>query len=821
MKTLNHVVVCSSLLLSSNVLHGEDTWKYSEDTKTLTVYIPAGVTNVLDDSLDPGGVYRGYLTSNTAKTFKKTGPGGYWVNQDLSAYTGDVMIEGGTYTYTHPKALGNIWANQGDVRVLRGGTLNAHRLASATQNDWAADNSVWFKSIYFEGNGAAGAGGALVYTSEAGAPLTRMHFSTQLIMTGDATIYNAASDGLRLYGTSYYHSNMDMGGHTLTLSGATAGWGWACCAVSNPGNIVVRKCRLLLESEGSQLNGTAENVLSFADGGTLTLNSFGGPCGWTIDGRNLSSLYIVGGAAATSEPNLSSNLWGGNILTGASKLPVFYDSSKCNFTVGGVVSGAGLNVWTQWRGGYNFNLTGAANTFTNGLTVRGESSAADKLGNLYVYKNGALPSAGGPLALTNATVTFKTFETCDLPALVADNVTAVNDGYGMWNGPVTKTGAGDLTWNSLLGGEVLDIRRGNVIVKDRSADRAQLAGFVEGDLLFASGTASAQKNYGTAKTNHVALSMSACYDKDHSFWTVPFPEEITSNPRRTYNYWGYIWNNEATNVTISLAAYLGTHTHLNVGAFTQGSDATSNQQGAHFFNSEPKFATIELEPGATPIQLSGYHSDVNGMRSAYNKNGITWQANFGAGYKFGPATSNSADYVKLEDSGDGSRFTWALPEQIVENVTTIPGTETVIRRAPYFESMKFAAGTGVTFERGWYSVPVLEGLPTVTGIMKALTVTSAFRFNAIDAVTGHKLTTAGTFALGENATIVIEDPAEAARHRRAGVKSFVLVEAEEGVVMPETVTVTGDTEWWNVERSADGKKLMLVYKPKGVVLIVR
>ena len=810
MNCCRSVVVSFAMILTAAMLRGEVIWDYSAENKTLTVKVTAGTGSFEAD--DEDGTYRGYLTSNAVTNFVKTGGGKFYADVDIVNFAGLLTVAEGTYTFTHPNALGYSWSGKGDVRVLSGATLNCHRLATAKKDDWG-DGGCWLKRICFEGPGVDGTG-ALVYTSETGAPETRMHFSNNLVMTGDATIYNAASDGLRLYGTSYYRSNMDMGGHTLTFSGATAGCGWSCCAVSNPGNIVVRKCRLTLENGASLLNGTAENVLSFADGGSLVLNAFGGPCGWTIDGRNLSTLYVGGGAAATSEPNLTSVLWGGSILTGDVKLPVFYDSSKCNFTVGGVISGSGLDVWTQWRGGYNFNLTGSANTFTNGLTVRGESSAADKLGNLYVYANGTLPSAGGPLALTNATVTFKTLETCDLPALLADKATAVNDGYGAWGGSVTKTGVGDLTWNSLLGGETLDVRQGNVIVKDRSA----LSGLVEGDLVFSTDTWYAQGNYGTTRTNHVEQSMAALYDRSHSFWTTPFPSGST---RRVYNYWGYVWNNEATNVTCSFATYVGTHAHLNVAAFAQGRDATPAQTGAHYYNGDPGICTVELQPGATPIQLSSYYDDPCGLKGAYVKNGFNWQADFGAGFKFGPATSNSADYVKLEDPGDGSRFTWALPEQVVENVTKIPGSETVIRRSPYFKEMKFAAGTGVTFERGWYSVPVLEGLPTVTGITKALTVTSVFRFSALDAVTGHKLVTEGTFALSENTTIVIDDPVEAARRLQKEDAMFVLVETTGGVLIPETVMVTGSETGWKVTCSDDGMKLLLVYKPKGLSIIIR
>lgn len=806
-------LICAATVTAA-ALHGAVTWDYSAGSKTLTVNVSSGTGSFEAD--DARGTYRGYLTSNAVTNFVKTGAGGFYADINLVDFVGHLTVAEGTYTFTTPNALGYSWSGKGDVRVLHGATLNSHRLVTATKDDWG-DGGCWLKRIYFEGSGVNGTG-ALVYTSEEGAPQVRMHFSNNLVMTGDATIYNAASDALRLYGTSYYHANMDMGGHTLTLDGATVGWGWSCCTMSNPGNIIVRNQRLRLENAGSQLNGTAENVLSFADGGSISFSDFGGACGWTLDGRNLSAIMINSGAAATSEPNLVSSSWGGDVLTGETKLPVFYDSSKCNFTVAGAISGAGLDVWTQWRGGYNFNLTGAANTFTNGLTVRGQNSDADKLGNLYVYANGALPPAGGPLALTDATVTFKMLGTCTLPPLVADKVTAVNDGQGAWNSSVTKTGTGDLTWNSLLGSDVLDVRQGNVLVKDRSGDRTQLAGLVEGNLLFRSDTWYAQVAYGTTQTNHAARSMAALYDRSHSFWTTDFPADMT---RRTCNYWGYVWNNDPTNVTYSFAVYVGTHAHLNVGAFAQGRDDTPAQAGAHYYNyNTPMIYTLELSPGATPIQLSIYYDGSCGLKKACTQDGFNWQADFGAGYKLGAATSNSADYAKIEDLGDGSRFTWTLPEQVVENVTKIPGTETVIRRSPYFATMKFAAGTGVTFERGWYAVPTLEGLPTVSGITGALTVTSTFRFSARDAVLGNKLMTSGTFALGENAQIVIDDPGGSARRQRGGAKCFVLVEAAETVLMPDSVTVAGDTEWWTVERSADGKKLLLVYKPKGLVLIV-
>jgi hypothetical protein len=98
-----------------------------------------------------------------------------------------------------------------------------------------------------------------------------------------------------------------------------------------------------------------------------------------------------------------------------------------------------------------------------------------------------------------------------------------------------------------------------------------------------------------------------------------------------------------------------------------------------------------------------------------------------------------------------------------------------------------------------------------------LTVTSAFKFSAREVVAGRKLTTTGTFAIGEGASIVFDDADWQGRRSRNGACSFVIAQAD-SVMMPTSVTVTGDTERWAVERSADGKSLLLKYKPKGTVI---
>lgn len=812
MKTRALIVGCVLTASAVHQLHGVDVWSYSEETKTLCVSVPSGTTNVLDDALDPDGTYRGYLTANAVTNFVKKGDGALRVDLDLSAYTGGLTVEKGTYIYTNPKALGKPWINQGDVTVRSGATLNAHRLASATKNDWGVDG-IWLKRIMFEGTGVDGCG-ALVFTREGGAALTCEYFSGTLVMTGDATIYNASDSTLRMYGSSYYHVNLDMNGYTLTLDGSTTGSAWSCLQIADAGQITVRRKRFALEHVHSAFNGSAENVISFEDGGDISFNKFGGPCGWTLDARNLKSITVIDGAAATTL-NKTNSLWGGNILTGTRKLPVFYDSAVCNFTVGGIVSGAGLHVYTSWRGGYNFGLTGDANTFTDGLSVVGQSSAADKLGHLYVHTDGAVPAEGGPLSLTNATVTLNAYMPYSLPALVAHRTTAVIGGLGAWNGNVTKTGTGELEWDSLTGGEVLDVREGTVVVRDRSADRAQFAGLVEGTPLFRSDAGKAQESYGTAPTNRVTLSPAAMYETDHEMWTTPVPEGMK---HRIFNYKGYIWNNSSETQTWSFALYVGTHSHLTFGSFATGT-AVKDVDGLHFYNGDPKFATVDLPPGGTPIQLSGYYTASCGLKSTSDK----WKkAEFGVGYNTGNvASSDVNDYEALVDPGDGSLFTWALPDQVVENVTMIPGTSVVVRRAPYFSGMRFAKGTGICFDRGWYSVPELDGLPAVTGITDALTVTSRFGFSVPEVVEGNRMTVSGAFVLGPGAVIDIEDLDAGARGRSDDTRSFAVVEAAGGVTLPDDVSVTGSTGSWKADIAVADGKLLLVLRRCGLNIVVR
>ena len=802
-------VIMSAAALS---VCGATEWQYSENDKTLTVRVPAGETNSFAVA-DAGSVFRGYLTSNAVTNFVKLGSGGLYVDLDLYSYAGDLTVTEGTYTYTNPRALGNYYYNSGIVRVRNGATLNAHRLSTATADDWG-NNAVWAKRIWFEGAGADGRG-ALVYTSEGTPKNTRLHFSCNLKMTGNATIYNAAAGTLRMYGIPPSDPvSLDMGGHALTLDGATAGVGsaWSAWRISNPGSMAVRR-PVLLENTNSEFGGTDENVMSFDAGGALSFNNFGGRCGWTIDARNLSKITVVSGAPASSGSVLTHSFWGGNIITGAKRLQVYYSDSVCNFTVGGAVSGAGLYVYTDWRGGYVFNLSGS-NSFTNGLAVKGDRNSPVRPGNLYVYSNGALPADGGALTLTDATVTFRTNDRLSLPPLSAANATAVNSGIGTWRDSIVKTGSGNLSWNSLTGGDVLDVREGGVVIRDE--DRSMIAGLVEGELLFRNGTANAQAAYGIQHTNRVDYSMSAMYDSAHPFWTTPFP---SGSDRRTFNYWGYVWNNDPTNVKWSVALYAATHSHLIFSGFVTG-NSVGSKTGAHYYNGEyPSVYTVELPPGPTPIQLSGYYTaNGSGLKSPKHDWTLT---NFGLGYDVkARASSNSTHYAKMVDPGDGSLFTWAMPKQIVEGVTKAPGSDEVVRLSPYFGTMKFAAGTGVTFRRGWYQVPVLEGLPAVNGITNALTVTSAFKFSAREVVAGRKLTTTGTFAIGEAASIVVDDADGQGRRSRNGMRSFVIAQAD-SVIMPTSVTVTGDAEHWTVERSADGKSLLLKYKPKGASITLR
>ena len=776
-------MTASVMLAATMALAGESSAGYGhdEDLKTLYVTIESG-----SDTLPAACVP--LLTGNTVTNLVKLGRGTLSVSDDLTSYRGDITVHEGTYSFATNAALGRLSNDAGTVYVEDGATLDYHPVKAA---------SGWYtKRIVFGGGGVNGAG-ALSFSGPG--TNSRMCFGSNLVMRANALIRNNTSNTYLYQAGGSYPVWLDMNGHTLAFSGGPIVLG--CLKVMNPGHIIVSNQTFYLNNGGNNLGGGAENTFTYRNSsGYFKFGSESGSTPWTLKPESLRVITMDDGGISSST---NGNYWTGPVeLNDNQRFEV--QPKTGHFSLKGPVTGDGWLSVRGTSGGGHIHLFSSENSFTGG--------AVGYQATYHLWNDGALPADGGSLSLTNAGVRLENPNvTYTLPTLELYKSNSVSGGKGSWRN-VVKSGDGAAVWDSLSGSGLLDVKSGTV--RFAMSPRAQLAGLIEGKRTYYTGNTDIYNDWKalTVATNGVTLSPEAYYNFSHHLWTDPWPADQTSSSRRfTISYTGYLWNNETTNVTWSFAGCLYTHFGVVVDrtnvVFRWTGDGNGTAKGS-----------VTVSPGPHHFDVRGYITQI-GSNSNPRDSRLTWPTgNFAVGFDpLGRGSSNQADYQKLIDPGDGSLLTWDLPDQVIEGVTTVPGTaETVGSAAPVFRKMRFAAGTGADF-RYAYRLESLEGFPAITGATDHFTVTSNWTIRASEIVSGCRLTTPGRLAFASGATISMEGslPLQESYPR-------VFVIARSGIPdesLPEIAK--GEKRGWAVQRSADGLDIELVQTAKGLKIIFR
>lgn len=749
---------------------------YDENRRLLVADIDS------DDTLTP--TQASYLTNNQATNFVKRGVGMLTVSLDLSAYLGDIHVDEGVYRFTLNTALGKLDGESvcGSVYVKSGATLDA---CNTEANAW----TWWNKRIVFAGEGAPGWGGALTWSADQ--DLSRMVFSSNLVMSADATINNRAGRTFYMSGGSH-PVWLDMNGSTLTCRG-NAQIAWGCLNVKNPGHILVDGIRMVLQNSNTYLNGDARNTLSFANLGYLGFNcTTGGGNDWTLDAQSLEGLYLAGGEIGHPEQSY----WSGPLVLGSRNLEM--SLSRYHFSLYGPISGCGMNVTGNGTDNAHLHLYNAANDFTNGIT------AVDAF--IHLHENGSMPVEGASLSLTRGGVVLeKGDENYDLPKLLVSDCANVSGGSGKWSTEVVKTGSGDLVWDSASGTELLNVESGRVVV--RGNPRAQVAGLVASSRMYytrdeaVAGKLNEDWAAGRAVTNNVVMSPTAYYNTDDPLWTEAIPE---GKDRYMIAFVGYIWNNEVTNVTWSFAGAAGTH----VGVSLDG-DVVFRYENADVVS----VGTVEnVTPGPHAIDIRGYSTVTWG---SFKKPEGWPETNFAVGFDpLGRGTALQSNYIKLIDPGDGSLLTWDVPGNKSE--TVVPGTGMTVHLRPEFQKMRFGSDAGIVFERESYETEELEGLPSVEGLSGGFTIGAAWKVDAADIVANRQLVLPGRLVFKDRVKLTMTDLGKSMRG--SPVTTFTIAIANGGI---EGTPVLAEecSERWKVW--VDGNAVKVTYFKPGLIVVIR
>lgn len=801
-------IAAMSVIAAALSLNAADArYEYSEADRTLAVTVDDGSTNVFDFA-----AYGSYLNGNLVTNLIKRGKGGLVGESDIGDYLGDITIEAGTYTYTTNRALGRLAGEDvcGSVYVKDGATLDARPLTAVVGdfNDPAAKEpwGYWNKRIVFGGHGVDG-NGALVHTGDRA--VNRMVFSSNLVMTADATIGTLSKHQVYMSG-GINPMWLDMNGHDLTVKGAgTITWG--CLNLKNPGNIL-SSANFVLQNGNTHLNGGPENCMTVSNNAQLAFNlTQGTPISWTLNATNLGSIAVLnGGVQSNGKDGNATNYsyWSGPVLLGDRSPRIDLKKGFWFSFHGPIYGNGGLSAYSTESYLGQLNLIDPTSTFSGGVALRDAALA--------LWNDGALPSGGGALCMTNSAVLLKNDDVdYTLPELKVHGEGKVSCGGGTWKA-VTKTGDGDLTWDSFSGTESLDVQGGNVVFP---YTRRAIAGLIESSRTEYPTTWDTKQAWNLVFTNIVTLGADAFYSKYHHLWRDP---KQASTNRFMVAYSGFIWNNEATNVNWSFAGAASTHTQLRVDG-----ESVFYFMGTLEPNTTFHGTVADVAPGPHTIDVRCYTTGSSAGFTLGNPiactNGLTlyWtNDNFAVGFdSFGRDSERQTDYVKLEDPGDGSLFTWTLPEYVMPGETVKYGTSRKALLAPPIAKAKFAVGTGIVSGIDALAFDELEGLPTVSGDSGSLRVGTAWKIGAGDFVGGGKLSASGRLVIEDGVSVTLSDPSRVARS--AGNVDYPVAYAAEGIDWPRDAAVQGDTREWRLFLSEDGKTLYARHIPVGTRIVVR
>ncbi len=743
----------------------------------------------------------------TVTDLVKTGSGTLTVSSDLAAYQGRITIAEGVYQATLPTAVGDVTSGKGGaVEVAEEATLefvgNGERFTMPK------------KAFVISGTGVDGRG-AVVY-SGSGA-FDKASLGNDITLNADTLV--AVEDDFHVYWNNS-PTDIHLNGHVLTLkpyAGRNFILAYLNSSDSQGGKIVLDDGLMSLMNPEMAL--TDDGVIEVGDTGTLEMSSVYGDLGW--------ALKIADGGKLQAKSNLTAdqvattiNAWSGPLTLGgeSTSLKFAYNQAVNAVNFKGKVSGGGLTLTRDSRvTNAQLHLHHPENDFEGGVTA---AAGID----VYLWNPTAMPAYGGALSLTAGSLYLKAATAYELPAANFSEACAVQGGIGAWQGTVTKSGAGELDYNSAVDGQTLAVAGGTV--RFHADNRAKIAGLYEGQFAYRKNTRPDYTDYFSGKnftTNSIAMGPMCAYDAEYPLWTLP--NVADGDTRAVICYRGYLWNNSDAPVDWAFAGSAA-HTSLlkinDVEVFKQQYNVSGVKYIGH--------GTATLQPGANAFLYVVYAGGLtgNGPNSWFSDDSPAaqgkWKGNFGlAVNKAGYDTMLVDDYEALVDPGDGSLFTYALVSDVdvVRPGVVIPPADDN-GSMPSFAAMEFAPLTGIDFGRvSQYRLFQLTGLPTVANC-GSLTVESTWAVDAAELAEDGStcLTTAGKLQLGEELEFQVQS-AGAFKSVADGGR-YLIATAAAGIEMG-AVTVTSDraSAKFELELSADGKSLYLVKREAGTVWFLR
>ena len=433
-------------------------YTYEDGRATLVATVSAGETNYLDSAKADE------LNGGTITKFRKLGDGRLVITNDTSSFTGHFWIEDGILTSRPitgvslrgndnltmgkvPSSATEDEAGCGAIHVLSGATfsVDCRGVSSSVAENLRLQN----KTTYFEGAGHNNLGALTILEGEnnSAGPLGN-HFGGYLRMTGAATIRNGINNWMGFSNNRYLY----MGGHTLTLEGASAGIYEKLYEAYNFGDVVVKLPGISFNNYmwyGTSVT-DSNHTMRVKSGAFLRLNDLSGDAYDGLGKAAYGTLHLENGAFVRLSASSRRNVMGPSSMADLNFPTVEYNDYRSNnnwmgpvvldtpgfikitgdaisgdnvwngryLQVGGKISGGGIaldrNVRLIMRKHIgapdNFATDAYANDFTNGVFAASGADVTLEWGNL-------LPENGGDLVLSNASLTVRSGLTYRLPGI--------------------------------------------------------------------------------------------------------------------------------------------------------------------------------------------------------------------------------------------------------------------------------------------------------------------------------------------------------------------------------------------------------------------
>ena len=747
--------------------------------------------------------------------FAKAGAGTLEVGAVMAGYTNAIYILDGRYKATAATSFGTT----DGVTYVDGGTIWSTLNSSSSWTTTGGYPAFGAEIFHLKGTGYNNLG-AIRQTN---GYCQNFAGAGKIYLDGDIRVTGTTQLEFR-YG-SVYCNNYTI---VVAMDNENAMFRFVAASVNKPGSIMVESGKFGFESSTGA--GSATYSVTIEPGAQLYLsNALDAQLRtlWLKDGSRMSigNGYFGLGAITVT------NQWAG-AMTVDGITPVQFASIRRTLNLSAPISGAGG--FAANGGGY-VQFSNTNNTFAGGVSVTGKVGVAagvitggvsvvktTSAGSSYMTPFAAIPTNGAPISLKNAELDVFNARIAELPDVIADGLCAVTGTSLLVKGTLkslTKTGSDALTIYGpfqVLG--ATDVQGGTLRFGTRVPDVPTGLNWYY----------SWGKTSGSASTAiPVSVPFRAVEPKGAAYAYQGWPSTTGENGAATHYqasyYTGYIRipGEEGEEVTCNFVSSFARYTYLvidgkRVVQVDDNKDSMSNTIiGYNRFYVGPP---VTLTAGWKTFFLRLGNTWNASVGPAANT-ALGWVSNFGIGVDWqGRCVTNSANYVKFLDPGDGSFLRPTLAGKADVDPAGYP-------RPSFGGAVAF--GPGTVFDVGDVApytpvtVPSLTGVPTITnGEVRVQSATWTLR--AADVAGGVPLTVASNAVLTFPPGTVTIDIADADDLRGQGVTDgSAIMTAQDGASLPSNafeVSAATKAAHWRVD--PDGLTLRL-HRTDGLTLTFR